>query len=624
MISAMTHVFRADGGSVLRLMMAWLLVGAAVVAGAVDPRDLRSGLPIPDEAYCDQPYVVVLPSGAWLCTMTTGAGREGQKGQHIVSTVSRDQGRTWSPLVDVEPATGPEASWAIPLVTSFGRVYVFYTYNGDDIRELNGKPIRSDVHGWYAFRYTDDEGRTWSQRHRLPLRITDADRNNDWQGRVQMFWGIDKPHTFDGKAYFSFTKLGKHFLEKGEGWMFVSNNILTERDVNKLHWELLPEGERGVRNDAFGSVQEEHVSAALSTGDMVMYYRTTRGHIAQSISRDGGRSWSQPTPAVYTPDGRTIKHPRACTKIWRTADGRYLLWFHNNGLQTWNGRNPVWVAGGIEKDGHIHWSQPEILLYDRNPDVRISYPDLIEQDGRFWITETQKTEARIHAIDPQLFEGMWRQGIDREVTYDGAVMIWAESEPGPFIPELGSGAAGNGFIINLDKRLDNQNTRGFVVPKPNLGNLAKGDGFTIDLRVRFGDLNEGQVLLDTRDETGRGVAVTTSAHETVRIHFSDGTHEATWDCDPGLLTADREHHITFIVDGGPKIVSVLVDGVLCDGGVHRPFGWGRFHHELSDVNSGSMLRVAPSLHGRLLSFRLYNRYLRTSEAVANYHAERSR
>lgn len=242
-----------------RLILVFLLVTVVGVAQAADPRDLRQGLPIPDESYCDQPYVVVMPSGAWLCAMTTGKGREGQKGQHVVATVSRDQGRTWSPLVDVEPASGPEASWAVPLVTSFGRVYLFYTYNGDDVRELNGKPIRSDTHGWYAFRYSDDEGRTWSERHRIPMRITAADRNNDWQGQVQMFWGIDKPQVIDGRACFAFTKLGKFFLERGEGWMFASNNILTERDVNKLHWELLPEGEYGVRNEAYGSVQEEYI-----------------------------------------------------------------------------------------------------------------------------------------------------------------------------------------------------------------------------------------------------------------------------------------------------------------------------------------------------------------------------
>jgi len=32
------------------------------------------------------------------------------------------------------------------------------------------------------------------------------------------------------------------------------------------------------------------------------------------------------------------------------------------------------------------------------------------------------------------------------------------------------------------------------------------------------------------------------------------------------------------------------------------------------------LRMAPSLHGELQQVRLYNRALRTSEAVGNFHA----
>ena len=68
-----------------------------------DPRDIANGHEIPSEGYCDQPYVVVLPDGAWLCVMTTGAGREGERGQHVVATRSEDRGETWSPLVDIEP-----------------------------------------------------------------------------------------------------------------------------------------------------------------------------------------------------------------------------------------------------------------------------------------------------------------------------------------------------------------------------------------------------------------------------------------------------------------------------------------------------------------------------------------
>ena len=194
--------------------------------GAPDARNITTGYSIPGQGYCDQPYVVITRNGDWLCTLTTGAGHEGQGGQHVISTICTDQGRTWSPLVDIEPSTGPAASWAVPLVTPSGRVYVFYTYNGDNVH-LG----RDDTHGWYAMKYSDDNGASWSrQRYRLPVRRTACDNLLKDGKLVQMFWGIDKPKVANGTAYFAFTKLGRYFLEAGEGWLFASDNLLTVTD----------------------------------------------------------------------------------------------------------------------------------------------------------------------------------------------------------------------------------------------------------------------------------------------------------------------------------------------------------------------------------------------------------
>ena len=65
-----------------------LILGAALglstTRAADDPRDIRTGRVIPDEGYCDQPYVVVLPGGGWLCVLTTGKGRGKGLGRVLV------------------------------------------------------------------------------------------------------------------------------------------------------------------------------------------------------------------------------------------------------------------------------------------------------------------------------------------------------------------------------------------------------------------------------------------------------------------------------------------------------------------------------------------------------------
>lgn len=577
-----------------------IVVGWCMVAGAADVqvraprdwRDIRNGDEIPSEGYCDQPYVVVAKDGNWLCTMTTGPGEEGEGGQHVVSTISRDHGKTWSSHVDIEAGDGPEASWAMPLATPSGRVYAFYVYNGGNVHTLGEREgIRADTLGWYCYRYTDDRGLTWSrERYRLPMRLTDVDRGNDWQGEVQIFWGIGKPIAFGESAMFAFTKIGRYMLEESEGWFFRSDNVLSEEDPDKIAWELLPEGGRGLRNPAFGSIQSEQNLIPLDGGGLYCMYRTTTGHPCHAYSRDGGRTWSLPEHATYTPGGKKMKTPRACPRIWKTRNGKFLFWFHNHGGKDFHGRNPAWISGGLDINGHIHWSQPEILLYHpdmgdagegRRGGVRMSYPDLVEQDGRYWVTETQKTVARVHEIDAALFEGLWNQGSIKRVTEDG-LLLSAKAGQQPSMPKL-----------------------------PGLAGLG---GFTLELWTGLEGLAPGRTLLDTRDENGKGIALTMAAEGAVRLDMSDGEIHAEWTSDK--VPPGPHHHVAVIVDGGPRIITFVIDGTLCDGGEERQYGWGCFPARLDDVNGCAAIALDPAVE----LLRVYGRYLRTSEAVANFHA----
>jgi hypothetical protein len=604
---------------------------AAAPAGPADARNIRTGWPIPTLTYSDQPYLVKTDDGAWLCVVTTGAGREGAPGQIVTTQRSGDHGRSWSPPVAVEPAGGPEASYAVLLKLPGGRIYVFYNHNTDNIREIpldrgpNQAPgicKRVDSLGYFVFKYSDDGGRSWSpRRYPIPMRRMDIDRKNPSGGKLLYFWNVGKPFIHAGAAYVSLHKvggIGEGFFTRSEGVLLKSGNLLTERDPEKIAWETLPDGEFGLRTPPGGGpIAEEQSYAVLSDGSFYSVYRTIDGYPACAYSRDAGRHWTTPQYQRYA-DGRTMKHSRAANFIWKCTNGKYLYWFHNHGgrfigqhpqrrTMAYEDRNPVWLCGGEELDSPqgkmIRWSQPEIVLYDDDPFIRMSYPDLLEDQGEYYLTETQKDKARVHKVDRTLLEGLWSQSTDRQVARAGIILE---------LPASQRPVAASVELPALPEFLQHDNGRA------DYGTKDLRRGFTVEAWLRLQNLGPGQVVLDNRTPAGQGFCLQTTARGTLELVLDDGRSESRWDCDPGLLRPGQLHHVAAIVDGGPKLILFVVDGALCDGGDFRQFGWGRFNPNYRGPQGGATLRIGPKLDGQVLGVRLYGRALRTSEAIGNF------
>lgn len=612
-----------------------ILVTVPVWAAALpipDRRHISNGWEIPTETYADQPYVVKTDDGAWLACLTTGAGREGQPGQHIVTLRSLDCGRTWEPPVDVEPADGPESSYAVMLKVPYGRVYIFYNHNTDNIRRVKAdKPpyqdgwcYRVDSLGHFVFKYSDDHGRTWSRkRHDIPQRMFQIDRENPYQGQLKFFWNVGRAFLHRGAGYVPLHKVGGFgdgFFTSNEGVLLRSENIDTERDPTRIRWETLPDGEVGIRTPPGGGpIAAEQSFAELSDGSLYVVYRTIDGHPAETYSRDGGYSWEIPRYKRFG-DGRLLKHPRAANFVWRCGNGKFLYWFHNHGgkfirehparrTMAFRDRNPAWLSGGIEVDGpngrEIVWSQPEIVLYDDDTFVRMSYPDLVEHGGDYYLTETQKDIARTHKIDKALVQGLWRQFDKAEITRTDLLLDLSEAD-GP-LPGQTSTPELPVFLQHSRQRADH-------------GTQDLRAGFTLDLWLALRSLDGGKIILDNRTPDGKGFALVTRPGGRIEVLLNDGRSESRWDSDPGLLKAGQTHHTVVIVDGGPKIVTFVVDGRLCDGGDDRQFGWGRFSPDFYGPRGSETLRIAPDAGVTVCHLRIYGRALSTSEAVGNFHA----
>lgn len=613
-----------------------------------DPRNVMNGHKLPSLSYCDQPYLVETNDQALLCVMTTGNGKEGQLGQHVVVFKSWDAGKTWSEPIALESDNGPESSYAVLLKLPNGRLFCFYNYNEKNIRELPaiglenfiGTPVRHDAIGYYneirenrapfkdgicsrvdtmgtfVFKVSDDHGQTWSSNHyTIPVREMKIDRNNPSQGKVRLFWNVGVPFIHNGSVNVPLIKVGGFgpgYITSSEGVLLQSKNLLSENDFNKIDWQTLPDGDIGLTTPKGGGpIAEEHSFCVLSDGSFYCVYRSIDGYPVFTISRDNGHHWAPPGYLRYA-DGRKIKHPRAANFVWKCQNGKYLYWFHNQGGElikedveiAYAHRNPAWLCGGVEFDTpegkDIKWSQPEILLYDDDSLIRMSYPDLIEHQGKYLITETQKHHAHIHEIDSHLIEGLWNQFEDSSICKDGVIISCEDLIPSQ-------------ISFPILKPFCTYNRK-----MPDYRRINLNSGFTIDMTFTIPKQNISEILIDTRNIEGKGFCLSLQNNRAT-ITISDGRTENSWSSDPESLSAIGENHLVIIVDGGPSIISYIINGQFNDGGNYRQFGFGRFSSHIMDINALPELKLTTNLS--IHSFRFYDRAIRVSEAIGNFNAQ---
>ncbi len=583
--------------------------------GFDDWRLLANGSVIPTKSYSDQPFVVKADDGAWVCCVTTGAGEEGAPGQHVATMRSLDKGLSWQDHCAVEEPGGPESSYAVMLKAPSGRIFVFYNHNTDMVPEVkrhDGEAPykRVDSLGHFVFKYSDDHGKSWSKsRYDIPFRVFDCDRENVYGGKLCFFWNVGKAFSIGSDAYVPLIKVGKMgdgFFAQSEGALLRSPNLMAVKDPSQASWDTLPEGDAGLRTPPGGGpISEEQSFVVLSDGSLYVTYRSIDGHPVEAYSRDGGRHWTQPRYMQY-PDGRKVKHPRAANFVWSCSNGKFLYWFHNHGGKllgskpdacclTYEDRNPAWLLGGVEADSPdgkiIRWSQPEILLYDDDPFIRMSYPDLVEDGGEFYVTETQKATARVHKIPKDFLERIW-SGIEGIPPAPPAPLLSLNATSGsvkaPALPEL--------FLRDHES--------------PDYHGFRTRKGFAFELLLKASPAPGA--LIDAMDAEGRGFRLSLLAGGRLELAMTDGQCESRSLSEP-LLSEGKPERLVVNVDGGPGIVSFLANGRFCDGGDDRQFGWSRYNPLLKRVGYAREWKLSPSIQ----SLSIYGRPLMSAETLRN-------
>ena len=573
---------------------------------------VKSGVRIAGNAnrseYYNQPLAVQLSNKSWIVVLTNADHTEGQPNQRVASRLHVSPNLTegsWLPEVDIEHQPyGPSAGWAAPLYApELERLYAFYTFNEGNITTMPGsnETCACQLVGGQWYRWSDDFGATWSaERMRVPIRVTSIDRENPWKGSVLQGWTVSKPIAVDGAVLMPYTKIGTYVQSHERQWVLRSDNVLTERDARKIRWTTWPDGDGGCGAADGSDEAEEGGLLDLGGGVVLFIFRSSGGRVNECVSRDGGRTWA-PRLVYYAPIAadeapRPLKNPRGPLTARKLADGSFLLLYFNNG---WKGysphndtRNPYFLSLGRSDGDRILWSQPEVALYGRgvvdghNPTYDLAYPDVVEETpgGRVVIFEAHEgypgsncndpafeaiggCGVATHVVDARLLAGLRGQNDSSAVATEGLAL------------DAGPGVAKAPRLPVLDEAPGGVTVEAWL----------QGDGVVLDCR-------RGDVGVRLRR---RGAVV------------SFDVNGASFDYAAG---ADARH-VAVVVDGGPRLATWVVDGHFGDGGEDAVLGYA-FFDALGDANGAATCAVGAAAR----RVRVYGRYLRTSELVANHRA----
>lgn len=591
-----------------------------------DLRNINNGVPLLANYYVDQPYLTETMDGGLLCVVTTGTKHEGSAGQHVLSMKSFDGGKTWQDRAPVEPPTEPMSSWGVPITTPSGRIFVFYIFNKDNLQELQaddppypgGLTHRVDSQGYYAYRWSDDHGKTWSrERVIIPVREFEIDRNNPYGGNIRLFWNVGKAFISEGAIYVPFHKVGgfgEGWFTSSEGGLACSPDLLTCANPLDASWQTLPDGDHGIRSpEGGGPVAEEQSFTVLSDGSFFTVFRTIDGHPACAYSRDKGRNWSSPEYMRYA-SGKLMKHPRAANFIWKKKDGGYLYHFHNHGGRSlssnpqcrtisYEGRNPVWFCRGREEDTPqgkvLVWSQPEVALFADDPQIRLSYPDFIEHKGEYLFTETEKATARIHRLSPSVVRAISNVESDRSIDDLQPISEWQALDASTQVIPM----------PELPPFIKRANTSPF-------GCFYTREGFSIEFNVELSEPVEHRCnFIYNRGLDGSGLEISLDPDQTIGLVLNDSESCVYWKSDP-IPEYNREWHIVITVDSSSRIICFYKNGLLDDGGEDRQFGWGRLHPAYKNLFRSKELRISANDHLKISSLKMYDRALCSWETEA--------
>jgi len=314
------------------------------------------------------------PDGSPMAVWTQSPGTPGGQHNRIMFSRSDDDGVTWSPPKRLAGPADTEdpanmASWAFPMVSKSGRIYIIYNQN-------------QGTSGWIKMHtgtmdgiYSDDKGETWSKPQTIPMPRSPYD---DPEGKIPPEWIVWQIPMRDlkGRYFVGYSRWvnearARYNKQQLPGdWTWIESvcefmrfeNIDDDPEPEDIRVTYSAWADRALRvphwKDPLLSIAQEPSLVRLPDDRLFCVMRTNSGYIWYSLSADDGHTWCNPRPLLRKDHGKPILQPVSCCPIYALGSGRYILLHHNNRgditakpENTARPRRPAYIALGEFRPG---------------------------------------------------------------------------------------------------------------------------------------------------------------------------------------------------------------------------------------------------------------------------------
>jgi predicted neuraminidase len=222
---------------------------------------------------------------------------------------------------------------------------------------------------WGIVKTSGDGGRTWSESRRLPDGVLGPIKN--------------KPVVLSDGAW-----LAPSSTEGTDGWQV---HFERSTDAGKT-WEIIGPVAKGPSLEA---IQPSILFHRGGGGELQALCRTKQGVIAQTWSKDGGKTWSALTAAP-------LPNPNSGTDAVTLADGRQLIVYNHSAHRPNEAKGNRWPLDVAVSDDGLDW-RPVLTLETEPNKNGYSYPAVIQSsDGLVHITYTwDRTRIKHVVLDPK-------------------------------------------------------------------------------------------------------------------------------------------------------------------------------------------------------------------------------